>query len=363
MRTRNVRLACSLVAVSLLMLAGGLASAGPEKAPAAKAAGSEIALTYKAARTWSYDLPEQRFTTISRTIDFVAAGGKRYGVALEGQALAVDTDGDGTHDVRVEGKSAFIHLKTQVSKESAAQGAKPFSYALRLVNPGSGWRYAAGGARIGKIGTTRITLIDQDGDGRYDGYGKDAMIVGRSKSACFLSRVVNVAGELHGIEVAKDGTSLRHAPHKGPAGTLDLASKWDAKAKLQSVIVRSADGAYSFDLSKATEGLKVPTATYLLHSGKLGLGENVVRFRQGRAKAAVVAKDGRTVVAAGGPLTAEFGYQRRGAEILFDPAALRYFGRAGEEYVTWKPFGKSPEFTVTDTKVSKTIAKAIFTGC
>ena len=107
----------------------------------------------------------------------------------------------------------------------------------------------------------------------------------------------------------------------------------------------------------------MPAGRYALHSGKLGLGENVVRFTGGRAQALEVAQADTTVVAAGGPLSAEFAYQRSGAEIVFSPAGLRYFGRAGEEYVSWQPFGKSPVFTVTDAGTRKEIAKAIFTGC
>ena len=346
------------IAPIVLVAAFGLATAavalaGPDATPAA--AGGTITLADEAVRAWDIDLPAERFEQVSRDLDFRAVGGKRFAATLDGDALAVDTDGDGAADVKVTGKQGFVRLQVD--------GEKPFTYALRLVNVGGGWRYAAGGTRVGKLGATRITLIDQNGDGRYDGYGEDAMIVGSSTSACFLSRVVNVEGKLHRLEVAPDGASIRHAPYTGTQGTLDLASQWDAQAKLQAVIVRSEDGAYSFNLAGAQGGLAVPAGRYLLHSGKLGLGENVVRFTQGRAKALEVGKDGTTVVAAGRPLSAEFAYQRNGAEVLFNPATVHWYGRLGEEYVGWKPFGKSPVFTVTDAGTRKEIAQAIFTGC
>lgn len=344
----------SLLAAATCILLAGVALAGPDAEPAAEAA-VDVALKFKAARSWSYDLPAERFRPVSGAFDFTAAGGARFVVALDGDALAVDTDGDGATDVKVTGKQGFVRLATK--------GAKPFTYAVRLVNTAGGWQYASGGVRVGKIGDTRITLIDQNGDGRYDGYGEDAMIVGRSKSACFVSHAINVAGELRSITVNKDGTRLVYAPWRGAAGTLDLASKWDAQAKLQSAIVRSEDGRFSFDLAKAPAGMRVPAQRYVLHSGKLGLGENVVRFTRGRAKLLAVAKDATMVVAAGGPLAAEFAYRRAGAEVVFDPGVLRYFGRAGEEYVGWKPFGKSPVFTVRDAGTNKEIAQAIFTGC
>ncbi len=345
----------SLLMTVFCLVLGGVAMAGPDESPATASENGTCQLKYKAARAWRVDLPAERFTTVSSALDFTQAGGPRFAVELQGDALAVDTDADGKTDVKVTGKEGFVRLATK--------GEKPFTYAVRLRNAGSGWHYAAGGMRVGKVGETRITLIDQNGDGRYDGYGEDAMIVGRSKSAAFLSRVVNVAGALHRIEVAPDGGSIRHAPYTGPSGTLDVASKWDAQAKLQSVIVKSADGAYSFDLARSKGGHRVPAGRYVLHGGKLGLGENVVRFTNGRAKAIDVAKESKTVIAAGAPLVAEFAYQRNGAEVVFDPATLRYFGRAGEAYTVWQPFGKSPEFTVTDSKKGTEIAKAIFTGC
>ncbi len=363
MRSHPASFLVALGAVLLLSLAA--AAAGPAEAPGASAAApeaarGEIALKYKAARTWNYDLPAEQYAPVSGAFEFAAVGGKRFEAALDGQALSIDTNGDGTKDVKAEGKAAFVVL--------AVAGDKPFRYAVRLVNQGHGWQYAVGGARVGTLGGTRIAIFDQNGDGRYDGYGVDAMIVGRARNACFLSRVVNVGGALRTIEVAKDGTSLRFAAYKGAAGTLDLASHWEAKAKLQSVVVRSEDGAWSFDLARAAQGLKVPVGRYVLHSGKLGLGKNVVRVRQGRAKPLVVRAGGRTVVEAGGPLHAEFAYRRNGGEVVFTPDTLHYYGRAGEEYVAWKPFGKSPEFTVTQPGpgaegVSKQIAKAIFTGC
>jgi hypothetical protein len=323
----------------------------PEGATALAA--GELTLKYKPARRWSYELPAAAFRKVAGAIDLTAAGGATFATAIEGSALTVDTDGDGKADVTIEGESGYVRLRTKTG----------FDYSVRLKNEGKGWFYAASGARVGKLGETRITLIDQDGDGRYDGVGRDAMIVGSSRTACFLSRTVNVAGALLTLQVAPDGGSLRHTPYAGKAGRLDLMRNWDAQARLQSAIVRSADGEHSFDLARHHEGLAVPAGRYVLHGGQLGLGKSTVRFRRGNAKPIVVAEGKTTAVLGGGPLSAEFAYQRRGGEVILTPDSLRWFGRGGEEYFAWKPFGKSPEFTIADTKIRKEIGKAIFTGC
>jgi hypothetical protein len=290
---------------------------------------------------------------VGHGFDFGDAGGPTFGAALEGTALRVDTDGDGEFDVRIEGKDGFARLST-------SQG---FDYAVRLRNAGSGWQWAASGARVGTVGKTRVTLIDRNDNGRYDDFGQDAMIVGYSKNACLLSRVIPVDGTLLRLDIARDGTTLSAAPYEGPAGRLELAGHWTARAKLESAIVRSTDGALSFDLADAEGGLPVPAGTYVIHSGKLGLGQSVVRFL-GKADRRFEVKAGATArIEGGGPLHAEFGYHRQGGQVLLDPSTVHWYGRAGEEYVDWKPFGKSPEFTVRDAGTRKEIAKAIFTGC
>lgn len=326
--------------------------ADADDAPTASETG-RLDLKYRPSRTWRYELPAESFVRVGGAIDFSGVGGARFATAVEGSGLEVDTDGDGTTDVKIEGEGGYVRLRTEDG----------FDYSVRLRNAGAGWTYAASGARVTKLGNVRITLIDQDGDGRYDGYGRDAMIVGSSRVACFLSRVINVAGTLHRIDVAADGSSLRHAPYGGAAGRIDLARRWDARARLRSAIVRSEDGAYSFDLAAHADGLAVPAGRYRIHGGSLALGDSHVRFRQGKAAPVDVKAEHTVRVPGGGPLRAEFAWQRRGDELLLSPESLRWFGRAGEEYYGWAPFGSSPEFTITDMDAKQEVAKAIFTGC
>ena len=340
------------VCVVLFGFAAASSRAGPERAAGPSTAGETVVLKYKSWRTWRLDLPDEQFRKVSGQIRL---GDRVFATELEGPALRVDTDGDGETDVKVEGKSGFVPL---------ADG-KGFRYAVRLVNQG-GWRFAAGGGMVGKIDGVRVTLIDQDGNGSYADYGRDAMILGTSKNACFLSRVVNVNGALRHLDVAEDdkgGLSLRLTPFKGASGTLDLKAKHEAHAKLLSAVVCSDDGSLSFDLARVEDGLRLPAGRYVLRSGKLGLGESVVRFRTGKLEPMDLGKDATLAPTWGGPLAATFAYQRSAGQVTFEPASVRYFGRAGEEYFGWAPFGKSPEFSVVDTKLRKEIAKAIFTGC
>ncbi len=344
----------AFAAILALLVAGPLASSPVQAGEDAAAKATTVALKYKPSRTWRYELPAEAFVKVGGALDFSKVGGARFVTEVEGSALKVDTDGDGTTDVKIAAEgTGYVRLRSKGG----------FDYSVRLRNAGDGWAYAPSGARVGKIGGTKVVLIDQDGDGRYDEYGSDAMIVGSSRAACFLSRVANVAGALHSLEVARDGTSLTHTPYAGKAGRIDLAGRWQAEARLQTAIVRSEDGRHSFDLAGHPEGLAVPAGRYLLHGGSLGLGDSRVRFRRGKAAPIDVGADATAKVAGGGPLKAKFSWQRQGDEMVFTPDTLRWFGRAGEEYYAFAPFGNSPEFTVRDAKVRKEIAKAIFTGC
>ena len=201
---------------------------------------------------------------------------------------------------------------------------------------------------VGRIGETKVQLIDQNNNGRYDDFGEDAMIVGRGKVACFLSRAVNVGGEVFAISVSPDGSELTYEPFTGEVGTLDMKSELDTKAKLMSVIVRSADGQYSFDLARVREGLKVPAGTYAFQSAKMGLGESVAYVRPGRIGQIAVKTGESTALSWGGPLQGEFKYAQAGGQIMISPADVTYFGRAGEEYFIWDPVGKSPEFSIKE---------------
>lgn len=323
--------------------------------PGTLSRGGSLELSIQVQRDWSIELPAEQFLPVSGALPLPGTE-TTYATELDGKNLRVDTDGDGTTDVRIEGEDGVVVLR------GAASDGTELSQAWRLKNTPKGWQFASACTRSGKLGKTKIRLVDQDADGRYDGYGKDAMIVGRGDVACFLSRVVNVAGELYTIEVAADGTSIDYAPYTGPSGTLDLSTELDTDGKLLAMVVRSNDGRYSFDLAKARSGMLVPSATYALHNGRIGLGEATVEVKSGRAKPITVAADAKVAPVWGGPVDAEFSYERSGAQLAISPDQVHYYGTLGEEYTDWAPRGSSPEFLVKERKLGTELTKAMFPG-
>jgi hypothetical protein len=322
-----------------------------------------IALEFKTYRDWDIVLPAEQFARVSGGFSSVGCSGEEFAAKLDGTGLKIDTDGDGKPDTTLTGKEDDAGNKSaMVTLRGRAKDGKQFTYSARLVDTGKGWTFAASGAMVGRIGETKVQLIDQNNNGRYDDFGEDAMIVGRGNVACFLSRAVNVGGDVFGISVSADGSELTYEPFAGEVGTLDMKSELDCKAKLMSAIVRSADGQYSFDLARVREGLKVPAGTYTFQSAKLGLGESVAYVRPGRIGRIEVSADEPTALAWGGPLRGEFKYAQAGGQVMISPADVTYFGRAGEEYFIWDPVGKSPEFSIVERKAGTELTKAMFPG-
>jgi hypothetical protein len=316
-------------------------------------------LSFKPYKDWEILLPAEQFVGVAEGIRLPHAGGDSLAVRLEGTVLYVDRDGDGECEAKIEplerGKTALMVLRV-----ADGDGADK-SYAVRLSSDGK-WSYSASGAMVGEIGGTRVQLIDQNNNGRYDDFGADAMIVGRGKSASFLSKVVNVDGELFTLAVEPDGSRIDCTPYDGPIGTLDLGSEHTSKARMRSVVVTSTEGTHSFEVSRSKGGLKVPAGEYSVHSGRVVLGKSRARLRTGRARSFKVEAGESTTLPWGGPVKAEFDYHRSGDAITIGPLDIWYYGRAGEEYSNFMPLGSSPNFAIKDKKTGEVLVNAKFPG-
>ena len=322
------------------------------QADAVEAAG-HAEFSYRTYRKWKLKLPEPMLAPVGPSIDFETGLGVKFATKLDGTRLSIDTDGDGETDTKAEGKEALITL-------IAKKGDKELPYSIRLQSA-AGWRFTVSGAMVGKINGVKVQLIDQNLNGSYADFGADAMIVGRGKTACYLSRVANIGGQLFELSIAEDGTAIEYSPYTGDRGTLHLGN-CKTNAKVLGAVVRSKDHAHSFELSGALAGLQVPAGTYEVIGGEIGLGQNRVKFDRGRSADITVPKGKTTEVAWGGPVTAEFAYQRAGDELHLSPEHVWYYGAAGEQYHAWTPVGKSPRFTISDKKTGREIAQSYFPG-
>lgn len=326
--------------LTLTLLGAPPGGPGPEIVP----------LAHKRHRDWSIQLPAETFTPVR---DGIRLGeGRFFAAALDGTGLRLDLDGDGAMDVTLEGEGGSVLLR----------GADGFRYAARLVQGVDGWAFAAGGAMTGTAEGVKVAVIDQDNDGVYGEVGEDAVLVGRGTTATWLGRTLSVGGRLHTVRVAEDGSELSLEPYAGETGRLGVVQGFEGEGRILSAVVRSLDGEHCLDLAAYDEAVEVPAGRYRLLSGSIGLSTMAVAVGPGGSPAVEVAAGGDAVLAWGGPVRAEFAFQRSGDQLAFSPDHVWYFGANGEEYTKWWPVGKSPVFTVTDETTEQEVARAMFPG-
>lgn len=329
--------------LELLSLSTPLFGGGDGAAP--------VELSHRRYREWNITLPAETFTSVGDGIRL--AGGERvFAAALEGTHLLLDLDGDGATDVRIEGDDGSALLRAEDG----------FRYAVRLKRGPGGWSYAASGAMNGTLEGTPVSIIDQDNDGVYGEVGEDAILVGRGSVATWLGETLVVDGALHRLTVGADGGALELTPYEGDTGTLSVRDGFHGDGKILSAVVRSADGRHCFDLASVAGAVPVPAGDYHIESGRIGMGEMAVKVARGSAKPLTVAAGAAQEFAWGGPVTAEFAFQRQGDQVGFSPDAVWYYGALGEQYLEWFPVGKSPVFVVADAASGQEVARAMFPG-
>ena len=179
-----------------------------------------VALKYRSYRTWSLKLPTETWFPVKEGIRLAHAEGDLFAFEFSGTSLKVDTDGDGELDRTIK---ALVDPKTMVSTTRVILSGKDssgnaFRYAARLRNDADGWEWAPGGAMVGSIPTTAgpvpVKLIDQDGNGKFNDVGSDAMIVGNTDHAMMLSTTMFVDGKL----LLNRDLNLSVTLEKSPAG-------------------------------------------------------------------------------------------------------------------------------------------------
>ncbi len=323
---------------------------------AAQEAATDLAadMSYKAAKKWSIILPEETWSEVDGGIKVAHQNGDSFSAYEDGLALAlnVDTNGDGKPDKTVKGAKGYLVLKGKDADGNS------MSYAVRFKAKGKKYSYASSGMMRGRLNGETIMLIDQNNNGVYNEVGVDAMVVGKAKSAHYLSKIVNLKGDLFELTVSADGKKIEATPFAGESGVLNLKKDFKSKGKLTAAVVKSSDGNSSFNLVGGD--LRVPQGSYTLAFGLVEKANETVKIKNGKMAAIEVNPSRTTQVAWGGPLMADFAFTRKGEAVNIQPNALHYYGKAGEEYHDFLPQGASPKFLVYDERKKKLLKSGRF---
>lgn len=314
-------------------------------------------LSFKAFKKWSFVTPLQTWTPVTTEgIQVKHPNGEFFAAERDGLKLSVDTTANGRLNKDVKGAGGYLTLR------SKGDDGKMFHYAVRLVGSSAGYRYASSGVMAGTVGGVPVRLIDLNNNGIYNEFGKDALIVGKGKSAGYLSKVISHAGKLYDFEVSEDGSEVSVTPFDGESGTVNGLSGYKSKGRLTNAVISDSSGEISFNLTDSKD-LRVPVGDYTIVAGLITKGNNTARIRQGKMRPVRVEADKPTKLAWGARVTAEFTHAVDGRDVKIEPSAVHYYGAAGEEYYDFVPGAKSPKFLVYDKTTHKQLGKGIFGMC
>ncbi len=300
-----------------------------------------IRTRYQVAGDFPFRTPTERMAPVGRSLSLPSD--ITFSTSPGVSKLGVDTTGNGRPD-----KSASGHHDTIQLLLKYADGTRQ-PYSIYLTHVGARWSYRRHCYRYAMFKNTPIFLIDDNHDGYYDGYGADAMVVGRNRYASFLSQVVSIRGKLYQFKTNRPGTYVYLRPYTGKSGTLDLGRQFRARGRLGAAVVKS--GSLSFDAARATI---VPVGIYTFTWGAVWKGKSWVRVS---ASTPLQVTEGQTTYLAwGAPFKIDFSVSRRGKQVTVSPSSLRVLGRVGERYHNFYPQALTPGVRIRCRRTHKRLS-------
>ncbi|MCP3918468.1 MAG: hypothetical protein GY711_23225 [bacterium] len=310
----------------------------------------QVQLSPKPLEKWDLIVPLEAWHPVGDTID---VGGIAFTFGAEGRRLLIDTDADGKPNVRTGSSREFVTLRGK--DESGTR----FAYSLRLRNTPTGWAWAPGSVMSGRLSGRQVRLIDRNGNGRYDDFGQDAIVIGAGTAASFLSRVINLGGDLFNFDVSADGRRVTIDGFEGETASIDVHDRFRGKANLIAAVF--ADGELSFNAADARRML-VPAGEYKFISGFARGGAETVHIGTGQMTTLELPAGADVKLEWGGPVRAEFDYTVHGNQLTVRPN-VNFYGSFGEEYYTFQPNARSPKVIVKDKATGRVVQSGRFGGC
>lgn len=254
--------------------------------------------------------------------------------------LWVDLDGDGRRgngEVRkAKPGSSVGPFVYRASYDDGTEG----SYAFVLNHTAKPGRYALVRctARQVRVGSSQLVILDENGNGRYDDIGKDALLVDR-EPITFLGRQVLLGGELREIIIHPAGQIIEVRPVRNARlARLNMFLLHRPPRKLQglrirTVIVSGTKGSFSFDRTHPER--MVPVGAYDMAFGLFERGKERVILKSGELTSFRVEGDRVNSPCWGGHITGNFKIESDGREITVHPPV--FVGQATEVYrpVEW----------------------------
>lgn len=263
---------------------------------------------YEVCERWRISLPDERWVGGQRgTTKVPAVEADGGNLMLDDSAVTQDFDNDDEVDFAIVRGPGVEPVDSEASKgeDAKKQKRKPQTEvmrALRLYRGQAGPCWTASGYIVAEIADTPIRIIDQDNDGRFNGFGRDALVIGTDDRAAFLTSVVRIGDSLFEFEVSRDGKEIQWRAFADATGEL----RWDGalakKLPKSAIVVLDDKRKFSF-LLQPNETIVVPEGEYRIAGGWVGSSRDST-IRAGRMEPVAVTK-GKTSRIVIGPADGE----------------------------------------------------------
>jgi hypothetical protein len=187
----------------------------------------------------------------------------------------------------------------------------------------------------------KITLVDENRNGKYDDIGKDLILLGTSRFGIPLSNIINIDNKLYDFKIDTTQSKVSLKAYNGKSGMIDLISGYNSFSPLDLIVVKSNNGDY-FDVSKS-KSFALPSGEYSLYvayiKDKDGKNEFRIMIKGGKMKKIEITGDDNKVetVKWGIPLRLECQCVIDENKVNIPAKTIKVFGSANEEYATLWP--------------------------
>ena len=265
--------------------------------------------------------------------------------------VRIDKNGDGKLDQTVKGDGDPVKLS--IPRDGGA-----IEHAVGLMETAGYWTWRSMGLRKGSVLGEPVWILDRDANGRFDDDGDDVVVLGTKGTACLLADVMWLGEDWFEVQVDEDGTSLALRPYAGELGAIDALSGWDSRADLDQAVFLSDRGAASFDVVELGSEAEVPVGDYELTFGRASKGSKSLRIDLGRMHEVRVRTQRPVLLEWGGPAYGTVSVDHDVGKVSI-AADVKLYGHAGEEYVGFMPYIKTPPgYVLYDaTKKKKKLGK------
>lgn len=274
----------------------------------------------------------------------------------EKRSIQVDTLGDGSRVIKIKMPGGIATVLTADSQP----------YAIELKNTSTtgtspNWVYRRAGFMFGAVDGVRVTLIDDNSNGKYNDLGTDAIIVGKSKFAAPLGKMIVTPKGCYDVSVNADGSAATFTKANPTTGRLDMVRKFNARGKLAYVVISNGDS--FFDMASISPKAGMPVGEYKLIKGKVVARRAMsCEIQAGKMPSiSVSASEDITYVEWGGDparkgvFHAEISATRSGKEVTCHMNNFHVFGVLQEEYTNFTPT-MFPVFEIAERNTKRKIS-------